>query len=89
MISSVSFYGAPKNYNNIKKEEVAAELVGSVFSKVFKDMYNSDVFKSDLLPKSKTEKWFKEMLIDQYSITIAKNNLKPLINEILKAYNQK
>ncbi|WGS65780.1 rod-binding protein [Marinitoga aeolica] len=89
MVSSVSFYGTPKSYNSAKKEEVAAELVGSVFSKVFKDMYNSDIFKSDLLPKSKTEKWFKEMLIDQYSITIAKNNMKPLINEILKAYNQK
>ncbi|KLO20923.1 MULTISPECIES: rod-binding protein [unclassified Marinitoga] len=87
MVSSVTF-SRPTNYNNIKKEDVAAELVGSVFSKVFKDMYNSEIFKSDLLPKSNTEKWFKEMLIDQYSISIAKNNMKPLINEILKAYQK-
>ncbi|OQY08686.1 MAG: hypothetical protein B6I29_05055 [Marinitoga sp. 4572_148] len=89
MVSAVSFSGIAKNYNNVKKEDVAAELVGSVFSKVFKDMYNSEIFENDLFPKSKTEKWFKEMLIDQYSITIAKNNMKPLINDVLKAYNQK
>jgi 23S rRNA (adenine-N6)-dimethyltransferase len=88
MISAVSLSGIPRNYNNLKKEDVAAELVGSVFSKVFKDMYNSDAFESDLLPKSNTEKWFKDMLIDQYSIKIAKNNMKPLINDIIKAYQK-
>ncbi|KAF2955441.1 MULTISPECIES: rod-binding protein [Marinitoga] len=76
------------NYQNAKKEDVAAELVASVFSKVFKDMYNTEIFENDLIPKSNTEKWFREMLIDQYTISIAKNNMKPLVNDIIKAYQK-
>ncbi|AEX85405.1 hypothetical protein XO10_04720 [Marinitoga sp. 1135] len=87
-ISSITLNGAPKDYHNLKKEEVAAELVSSVFSKVFKDMYNSKAFENTLLPKSNTEKWFNDMIIDQYSVLIAKNNMKPLINDILKAYQK-
>lgn len=76
------------NYQSAKKEDVAAELVASVFSKVFKDMYNTEIFENDLIPKSNTEKWFREMLIDQYTISIAKNNMKPLVNDIIKAYQK-
>ncbi|MDI3516891.1 MAG: rRNA (adenine-N6)-dimethyltransferase [Thermotogota bacterium] len=73
------------NYSNsYNLRSASVDFLSTVFSKVFKDMYES-AQTSSLIPKTPAEKWFNQMLIEEYTRAICKYNLKPLVNQIEKA----
>jgi len=74
-----------------KLERYVEEFVGSAFSKILKNM-DRTIIKSGLLKENNAEKWFKDMLYDEYSTLIAKENFKDITQKImnqlsLKSYN--
>ncbi|MDI3472205.1 MAG: rRNA (adenine-N6)-dimethyltransferase [Thermotogaceae bacterium] len=80
-----------RNVQNSELERYIDEFVGSVFSKILKDL-DKTIPKNDLIKESNGERWFKEMLYDEYSIIIARENFGDIRQKILsqlslKSYN--
>ncbi|AEH51719.1 rod-binding protein [Pseudothermotoga thermarum] len=71
----------PSGSSKDKLWNACSEFVGTIFYDIFKKMYHS-IPKSNLLPESSGERWFKEMLFYEYSKVVARENLKPLVNMI-------
>ncbi len=79
MINSVG----NSSFENTKLWKACSEFAGSMFYDVFKKMYES-IPKSDLIPTSPAEKWYRSMLIYEYSKKAAEQDLKPLVNMVYK-----
>ena len=74
------------NPKRITKKEAAETIVAQTFSKVFYSMTKSPLFEENkLIKESFAEKWFKEMLYVEYTKLLAKKELKPLVDSILKS----
>lgn len=71
-----------------KLKKYVEEFVGSVFSKVLKDM-DKTIIKSGLIRESNAEKWFKDMLYDEYSTLIAKESFKDLTQKLMNQLSLK
>ncbi len=69
--------GIQKTSDKDELRESVDDFVSVLVSKVFKDMYNS-IPKSGFINENLGDKWFKEMLIDEYSKKAAKENLKSI-----------
>jgi len=71
---------------NLSKRKAAEAFVSELFSKILNSMNDNPLVKdSTLLPKSNTEKWFKEMLNAEYSKSLSKKELKPLVNQVVNS----
>jgi len=83
-----------RNIENVKNEKLkkyVGEFVGSVFSNILKEM-DKTILRSDLIRENNAEKWFREMLYDEYSNLLARENFKSVTERILsqlslKSYN--
>jgi len=72
-----------KNTEKDELRESVDDFVSVLVSKLFKDMYNS-IPKSEFSSEGFGDKWFKEMLIDEYAKKIAKENMKSIGDVIYK-----
>lgn len=72
------------NTNSYNLTSASVDFLSTIFSKVFKEMYESTQT-SSLLPKSPTEKWFNQMLIEEYTRAVCRQSFKPLVKQIEKA----
>lgn len=77
-----------QNTKNSKLERYIDEFIGSVFSKILKDL-DKTIPKSDLIKESSGERWFKEMLYDEYSVIIARENFEGIRQKILSQLSLK
>ncbi|MCX7653482.1 MAG: rod-binding protein [Fervidobacterium sp.] len=68
--------------------KVSEEFAAWYIYEVFKKMYNT-VQKSGLIQESFGERWFREMLLQQYALKSAKTDLKDLSEMIYKALGGK
>lgn len=75
-------YGV-SDLRNYDLKKACKEFVGNLFYEIFKKMYDA-IPKSDLVPETYAEKWFKEMLFYEYSKKAADDSLKPLVEMIYK-----
>ena len=62
-------------------KEASAEFVAILVGMIFKKMEES-IPRSDLLKETNEEKWFREMLIDEYSKYAARDNFSQLTNMV-------
>ncbi|PLV60340.1 rod-binding protein [Thermotoga sp. KOL6] len=73
--------------SNIKSlRDASVEFVGDLFYKIFKEMYES-IPKYDLIPETTAEKWFREMLLREYSKHAAEQS--QLTDLVLKSLGEK
>jgi len=77
-------YSLNPSSNSYDLSSASVDFLSTVFSKVFKEMYES-AQTSSLLPKSPAEKWFNQMLIEEYTRAVCRQSLKPLVKQIEKA----
>ncbi len=71
---------------NYTLHDASIDFVSSIFSKVFKEMYKSSRSQNTLIPESPAERWFNEMILEEYTRKVVKYNLKPLVKQIEKAF---
>lgn len=71
-----------------KLRKVSEEFAGLYIYEVFKKMYNT-VPKSGLIPETLGERWFREMLLQQYAMKASKTELKNLADLIYKSLGGK
>lgn len=78
------------NSEEYKKQlqKVSEEFAAWYVYEVFKKMYNT-VPKSGFIQESFGERWFREMLLQQYAIKSAKTDLKVLSDMIYKSLGRK
>ena len=72
-----------KNYT---LRDASIDFVSTIFSRVFKKMYESTRSQNTLIPESPAERWFNEMILEEYTRMVVKYNLKPLVSQIEKAF---
>ncbi|KAF2960557.1 MULTISPECIES: rod-binding protein [Thermotoga] len=77
-------YGVSSNINNLR--DASVEFVSDLFYRIFKEMYES-IPKYDLVPETTAEKWFKEMLLQEYSKHAAEQS--PLADMVMKSLGGK
>lgn len=72
---------------NYDLKKACREFAGSFFYEIFKKMYDT-IPKSDLVPETHAERWFKEMLLYEYSRKAAESSLKPLVDLIYRTLSR-
>jgi len=72
---------------NGQLEEAVNDFVSILLSKVFKDMYES-IPKSSLVEEGHGEKWFREMVLDEYAKKASRNTFKSLSSQIYREISQ-
>lgn len=79
-------YNLSYDIKGMNERKAAEAFVSELFSKILNSMNDNPLVKdSTLLPKSNTEKWFKEMLNAEYSKSLSKKELKPLVNQVVNS----
>jgi Rod binding domain-containing protein len=68
---------------NKELKEACNEFVSVLLSQIFKDMDKS-IQRSELTEDSYGNKWFREMMYDEYSQSAAKQSLKSLSNSLYR-----
>ncbi|HOO74772.1 MAG: rod-binding protein [Thermotogae bacterium] len=80
-------YNLNISYKNYDEKTVAEEFVSNIFKDILNSSEDNPLFEEGtLLKKSNTEKWFKEMINAEYSKSITKHSLKPLVNTLVKSF---
>lgn len=64
-------------------KEACHDFVSILLSKVFKDM-DASINRSGLTQEAYGNKWFREMVLDEYAKQASKQSLKPLANSLYK-----
>jgi len=64
-------------------KEACHDFVSILLSKVFKDM-DASINRSGLTEEAYGNKWFREMVLDEYAKQASKQSLKPLANSLYK-----
>lgn len=64
-------------------KEACHEFVSVLLSKIFKDMDES-INRSNLTDEAYGNKWFRQMVLDEYSKAASKQSLKTLANSLYK-----
>ncbi|ABS60695.1 rod-binding protein [Fervidobacterium nodosum] len=79
-----------KDAENYQKQlkKVSEEFAAWYIYEIFKKMYNT-VPKSGLIQESFGERWFREMLLQQYALKTAKTDLKDLSDMIYRSLGGK
>lgn len=79
-----------KDIENYQKQlrKVSEEFAAWYIYEIFKKMYDT-VPKSGLIQESFGERWFREMLLQQYALKTAKTDLKDLSDMIYKSLGGK
>ncbi|MCD6551201.1 rod-binding protein [Thermotoga sp.] len=76
--------GVSSNIKNLK--DASVEFVSELFYKLFKEMYDS-IPKYDLIPETSAERWFREMLLHEYSRCAAEQS--SLTEMVMKSLGEK
>ena len=79
-------FNSPEYQTQLRK--VSEEFAAWYVYEVFKKMYDT-VPKSGLLQESFGERWFREMLLQQYSLKAARTDLKDLSDMIYRSLGGK
>ncbi|MEJ5257623.1 MAG: rod-binding protein [Fervidobacterium sp.] len=79
-------FNSPEYQKQLRK--VSEEFAAWYVYEVFKKMYDT-VPKSGLLQESFGERWFREMLLQQYSLKAARTDLKDLSDMIYRSLGGK
>jgi len=66
-----------------KLRKAVEEFVGLVFSDVFKKLDRS-IPKSNLIPETPAQRWFKDMLYEEYSRKMVSLHFSNLVDLIMK-----
>ena len=66
-----------------KLRKAIGEFVGMVFSDVFKKLDRS-ILKSDLIPETPAQTWFKDMLYEEYSKKMVSLQFSNLVDLIMR-----
>jgi len=80
-VNSIHQINGEINETDKKLKETSAEFVSILVGMIFKKMEES-IPRSDLLKETNEEKWFKEMLIDEYSKSAARDNFSQLTDMV-------
>jgi Rod binding domain-containing protein len=70
-------YGVSAKSDNTELKEAVNDFVSILLAKVFKDMDQS-IPRSELTQESFGQSWYREMVMDEYAKTAAKQSLKSL-----------
>ncbi len=68
--------------------KAAAEFAAYLFYQIFKEMQDS-IPKSGLIPETNGEKFYKDMLLYEYSKKLMEMQMKPLTDMIVKSLAKK
>lgn len=71
-----------------KLRKVSEEFAAWYIYEIFKKMYNT-IPKSGLIQESFGERWFREMLLQQYALKAARTDLKSISDMIYKSLGGK